>query len=111
MNADRDRPEYLTFRCCMCPNHGEKIDICPGIPHTLHPEASPCRFVKRYVDEYGVEFTVFRKLGGRAFRTHCIPPEDKTTVYEFGEINAAYTFDDAQAALNAYAKAHGWEEA
>lgn len=33
-------PEYLKYRCCMCPNVESDRKICPGIKGTPHQEES-----------------------------------------------------------------------
>ena len=38
-DEEEKRNRIKREQCCMCPGA-----ICPGIPGTPHPEASPCRF-------------------------------------------------------------------
>jgi hypothetical protein len=45
----------------MCPNKGKQNITCPGIAHTPHPEPTPCKFVKTYLDENG--YKVFVSTG------------------------------------------------
>lgn len=102
-------PEYLEFRCCMCPNIGKLDPVCPGIDGTLHPEPSPCRFVKQYKDDLGWEYFIRYRLGGDGLKTFrhipgaAIPRSARALPWRDNP-------DAAQADLNAYAKMKGWSE-
>ncbi len=67
-------PEYLEYRCCMCPNADDnpKLVVCPAI-HGKQYEA-PCRFVKSYTDERGWRYRVMGTLGG-GYRARYQKPE------------------------------------
>ena len=35
-------------RCCLCPNVGKKYStVCPGIPNTLHPKPTACKYSRK----------------------------------------------------------------
>lgn len=102
-------PEYLEYHCCMCPQKGSSSQTCPGVPGVLHPEPTPCRFVKRYRDNDDWEYFV-REGAGCQFWTFCCPPGKNARVWGRGYTNQP-TFDQAQTDLNAEAKRRGWREA
>jgi hypothetical protein len=97
----------------MCLNRNTpQITICPGSSR-LHPEPTPCRFVKSYIDKRGWKYKVIVGLG--------TPPVYKARYQrsdKHGDVGwkgcAALpwrdTFDEAQSDLNTYAKLKGWEE-
>jgi hypothetical protein len=102
-------PEYLEFRCCMCPQRGSGSRTCRGIPGAFDTKPTPCRFVKRYEDRLytiyfvragiGKVYKTFWRLAGKKKEQgwRCVPWCD--------------TFDAAQADLNREAKKRGWLEA
>lgn len=104
-------PEYLSFRCCMCPNTREieRLAVCPAMG-SIHPKEEPCRFVKAYIDKRGRKYRVMG--GDGAFKAK----------YQIQEKNGDNgwrcldtlpwrgSFDKAQADLNEYAKLKGWGE-
>ena len=105
--------EYLETRCCMCPNIQKNDRICPGIPGTPHPEDSPCRFVKAYIDDRGWRYRVMANLSETSFRIKYLKVDRKRPYnswkgFIFTPIRQ--TFDEAQADLNALAKEKGWRE-
>lgn len=100
------KPEYPVTRCCMCPNIGKAEKTCPGIPGTLHSEASPCRFVKNYIDKRGWKYKVMSGISGNTFKARYQKPEKSGSSGWKGLTTVPWrdNFDDAQADLNAYAK-------
>ena len=105
-------PEYLDMRCCMCPNIQKKDDVCPGLPGTSHPLASPCRFVKSYIDDRGWKYQVMSGIGENTYKARYQKPEKHGSVGWKGLAAVPWrkTFDEAQADLNAHAKKKGWAE-
>lgn len=107
-------PEYLEFRCCMCPNlrNKESERVCPGIAGTPHPEASPCRFVKAYIDERGWKYMVMSGIGENTFKARYQKPEKSGSNgwKGLGAVPWRTTFDEAQTDLNLLAKEKGWAE-
>jgi hypothetical protein len=101
-------PEYLDFRCCMCPNAQNSLVICPGIVGTLHPEESSCRFVKSYIDSRGWKYKV---IGGivSVFKARYLKPDTFKWVC-MRNLNWKNSFDEAQADLNRLAKKNNWNE-
>lgn len=102
-------PEYLAFRCCMCPNIGTpESSICPPSP-ALHPEESPCRFVKKYIDDKGQRYFVRSGIGGDTFKAFFLKP-GKTSPHGLKMVPWQDSFDKAQADLNKYAEKKAWKE-
>lgn len=102
------KPEYLKFRCCMCPNTKRpELTICPGIPGSLHPEESRCRFVKGYRDKRGWEYQVMVGLN-LDYRPHYLKPGGEWR--EMANLPSCLWFDQAQSDLNRHAAARGWDE-
>ena len=101
-------PEYLDFRCCMCPNVNDKSAICPGIEGTPHPEPSVCRFVKSYIDDRGWVYFVRAGIGGNTFKTFFKKPGKNEHGYK--GLPWRDSFDEAQSDLNKMAKTKGWME-
>ena len=102
-------PEYLKFRCCMCPNIDKPNRICPGIPGTPHPNDSPCRFVKTYRDSRGWEYFVRSGIGANTFKTFYQNPKQAGS-HGWRPVPWRDSFDEAQADLNMEAEKRGWEE-
>lgn len=105
-------PEYLPFRCCMCPNINETTKVCPGIPDTPHPNTSQCRFVKCYVDDRGWKYKVMSGIGDNSFKARYQKP-DKVGDYGWKGLAAVpwrSAFDEAQTDLNKLAEKKGWAE-
>jgi len=104
--------KFSELRCCMCPNIQKRDRVCPGIPHTLHPNPSPCRFVKYYKDERGWKYKVFSGIGEGAYKARYQKPE-KTGNNGWKGVGALpwrETFDKAQEDLNRYANEKGFTE-
>ena len=106
------KPEYLEFRCCMCPNIGEPLTVCPGVSYAPHHDDSPCRFVKAYKDSRGWKYKVMGGLGESNFKARYQKPEKHGSTGWKCCPNMKWqkSFDAAQKDLNARAKANGWEE-
>ena len=105
-------PEYLNMRCCMCPNIGKDSKECPGIPGTLHPTSSTCRFVKNYIDDRGWKYKVMPGIGENSFKARYQKPDKQGNAGWKGLTAVPWrnSFDEAQADLNSYAKRKGWSE-
>lgn len=107
-------PEYIKFRCCMCPNINNISRVCPGIKHSPHPEASECRFVKIYIDNRGWIYFVRPGLGENNYKGfYAKNIEDYKAGYRqhgMRSLEWRKSFDNAQKELNAYAEKKGWEE-
>ena len=101
----------LKFRCCMCPNLQKADAVCPGIPGTLHPNPSECRFVKSYIDNRGWKYRVMGGIG-QAFKARYQKAEKQGDSGWKGLSLVPWraNFDAAQADLNILAKEKGWEE-
>lgn len=106
-----NNPEYPSFRCCMCPNINRNSVICPGIPGTPHPDASQCRFVKKYIGFGNRKFKVMQNSRGW-FKTYFLNPNNSSSDgwKPLAATKPQSTFDKAQADLNHLAKQHGWTE-
>jgi len=108
-------PEYLKFRCCMCPNINNRNRVCPGKKHTPHPEPSECRFVKTYIDNREWIYFVRQGLGENNYKGfYAKSIEDyKAGHRQHGMRSLEWrkTLDDAQKDLNAYAEIKGWKGA
>ncbi len=100
-------PEYLKWRCCLCPNINEQKTICPAI--YFKQEETQCRFVKIYIDAREWLFKVMYDDYDKGYKSHYKRPGRKgwsrMSHFEFRE-----SFDDAQADLNSYAEKKGWKE-
>ena len=101
--------EYLKHRCCMCPNSGKDSKVCPGIPGTPHPQPTPCRFIKTYIDDRGWKYRVMSGIGENNFKGRYQKP-GKSGWKGMVNIEWRHTFDAAQSDLNAMAKAKEWDE-
>jgi hypothetical protein len=105
-------PEYLKFRCCMCPNiHDPENRICP--PGPLKPHETPCRFVKNYIDKRGWKYRVQTGIGDPTqYKARFQKPEKhgEDGWHCVAALPWRETFDQAQADLNAYAEQKGWRE-
>jgi hypothetical protein len=106
------QPEYLEFRCCMCPNINtpDKL-ICP--PSPFGKGETPCRFVKTYIDERGWRYRVMGGLGESNFKARHQKPgkKDEWSGWKcMARLAWRKTFDEAQRDLNLLAKAKGWRE-
>lgn len=103
------KPEYLEFRCCMCPNRNKKDNTqCPTGP--FKSEVTPCRFVKTYKDERGWLYRVMRGIGENTYKARYQKP-GKTGWKCMVKMEWRDSFDKAQSDLNALAKEKAWEEA
>ena len=106
-------PEYLEFRCCMCPNRNDKPDSmqCPPNPPD-RPSPTPCRFVKRYIDSRGWKYKARAGLGENAFSVFYQKPEKQGELgwKSVKTVKWFEYFDGAQSALNELAKRKGWDE-
>lgn len=104
--------EYFDTRCCMCPNIEKGEKTCPGIPGTPHPNTSPCRFVKMYIDDRGWKYKVMSGIGQDSFKARYQKPEKHGNDGWKGLAAVPWrkSFDEAQSDLNAYAKRKGLSE-
>lgn len=111
-NDPQVSPEYLSHRCCMCPNIGKADKTCPGIPGTGHPDPDPCRFVKSYIDQRGWKYKVMGGISQDSFKARYQKSEKNGSTGWKGVAAVPWqkTFDAAQADLNALAAAKGWSE-
>ena len=93
----------------MRPNIQRDNLICPGIPGTPHPAASPCRFVLRYRDGRGWKYKVMSGLGG-VWKARYQRPDHQGSVGWKGLAAVPWrnSFDEAQADLNRLAEEKGW---
>jgi hypothetical protein len=108
-------PEYLKFRCCMCPNLENDTTICSGIAHTPHPDPDDCRFVKSYINKDGWTYSVKRIIQtiGSApvyIAYYHKPEEDKDKWHIVGLLKHRTAFDKAQAELKVFAEKNKMEE-
>ena len=107
-------PEYLNFRCCMCPNNNKINSICPGIKGTSHPHPSECRFVKMYTDDRRWIYFVRSGIGSDQYKGfYAKNKEDyRDGIRQHGMRTLKWmdTFDEAQSVLNTYAEKKGWKE-
>ena len=102
------KPEYLGFRCCMCPNiNSPEITLCPS--GTFKAKVTFCRFVKTYIDKRGWQYRVMGGIGGDCFKARYKKP-GKDSWKGMNNVEWRKYFDEAQADLNAMAKTKGWEE-
>ncbi len=101
-------PEYLEFRCCMCPNVNipESV-LCPIGP--FKTENTPCRYVKTYTDERGWQYRIMGGIGGDCFKARHKKP-GKNSWKCMNNVEWRKNFDEAQRDLNALARVKGWEE-
>lgn len=107
-------PEYLKFRCCMCPNINTDSIICPGIKDTPHPKPSECRYVKMYTDDRGWIYFVRSGIGVDHYKGFYTKNKKdlKAGIRQHGmrALEWRKTFDEAQKDLNVYAEKKGWKE-
>lgn len=107
-------PEYIKYRCCMCPNVYEKNKVCPGIKGTPHPEPSECRFVKTYIDNIGWIYFVRQGIGENNYKGfYAKNIEDYKAGHRQHGMRALEwrkTYDEAQRDLNACAEKKSWKE-
>lgn len=106
---ENKKPEYLKFRCCMCPNSEDNI-ICP--PSPFGKDETPCRFIKTYIDNRGWKYKIKSLLGGE---TYCGMYQNNKHTGESGwhrmkQLPITDLFDKAQSNLNEYAELKGWKE-
>ena len=100
--------EYREYRCCMCPNLDiPESKVCP--PGPLKEEATPCRFVKVYVDDRGWQYRVMGGLGESNFKGRYNKP-GKLGWKCMRQLEWRKSFDEAQSDLNMLAKKNGWRE-
>lgn len=105
-------PEYLEFRCCMCPDSRDKEQetVCP--PSFMLPKPTPCRFVKVYVDERGWKYKVMGGLGESNYKARYKKPVKQKYGWKgVQKLPWQKSFDEAQSDLNVLAKKKGWREA
>lgn len=105
-------PEYLSFRCCMCPNIESSSTTCPGIQGTPHPEETPCRFVKSYIDNRGRIYKVLpgTQTSGFNIRYQKQKNDLSSGWFALSAASCRETFDMAQADLNKLAEQKRWLE-
>lgn len=102
------QPEYLSYRCCMCPNSGTPEERqCPPSPFRAEPTI--CRFVKTYVDERGWKYKVMGGIGEDSFKARYQKP-GKEGWKCMSRMKWRNTFDEAQSDLNNMAKYKKWGE-
>lgn len=102
-------PEYLRFRCCMCPNvRTPENDICPP-DLLLHPKETSCRFVKTYIDSRGWRYKVMSGLGESNYKARYQKP-GKSGWKCMTNMEWRKSFDEAQSDLNSMAKIKNWNE-
>lgn len=104
--------DQATTRCCMCPNLQRAVQVCPGVPGTLHPTASKCRFVRKYQDGRGWKYKVMSGLGESNYKARYQKPEKYGDVGWKGLPSVPWrkSFDEAQEDLNRLAAERGWKE-
>lgn len=101
-------PEYLEFRCCLCPNQRNPQEtVCP--PSFMLPKPTPCRFVKTYIDTRSWLYKVMGGLGESNFKARYQKPGKKGWKC-MGKMPWRKSFDEAQSDLNGLAKKKGWSE-
>lgn len=105
-------PEYLKFRCCMCPNIELHKTICPALYHKK--EETPCRFIKIYTDCRGWIYFVRSGIGESNYKGFYAKNEEdyKSEHRQHGmrAMEWRKSFDEAQKDLNIYAEKKGWQE-
>lgn len=98
--------EYREFRCCMCPNKEKpEHDVCPPKPNG--EGHTPCRFVKRYIDDMNNMFFV-AKFFTKDVEVYGVMSE--TTINHINNFSSTIEFDEQQTMLNRYAKEQNWKE-
>jgi hypothetical protein len=105
-------PEYLKFRCCLCPDiNTTQLVTCPPNP-PRRPAPTPCRFVKKYIDSRGWKYRVKAGLGGDTFSCFYQKPEKSGELgwKSMKSMPWRDCFSTAQSDLNALAKKKGWSE-
>lgn len=104
-----NKPEYMEFRCCMCPNSDKQKPICPPNPPSRN-ETIPCRFVKTYIDNRGWLYKVGQGIGYPIVYKGLYQKPGKRGWKSMASLVWKSSFDDAQSDLNALAKSKGWDE-
>lgn len=103
-------PEYMEYRCCMCPNPDDpRSTECPPNPPS-RPESTPCRFVKTYVDKRGWRYRVMGGLGESNYKARYNKP-GKPGWKCMAKLPWRKSFFEAQKDLNLMAEEKGWDEA
>ncbi len=93
-----NKPEYIKFRCCMCPNNDMPENRkCPAKP--FQSKITDCRFVKAYIDERGWKYKVMPGLGDSNFKARYQKP-GKSGWKCMTNMKWCKTFDEAQTDLN-----------
>lgn len=103
-------PEYLEYRCCMCPQVNSPSLICPAMVGVQQPGHCHCRFVRGYLDERGRKYYVCRGKPQDHFKPFYLNPRGKGGMHSSRTFGCRNTFDEAQADLNKMAKERGWRE-
>lgn len=114
MNAyasiENDIPEYLPWRCCMCPNDRAGNDICrpPKGWDPVKYAIKPCRFVKSYIDERG---RIYKVIPGKneMFKIKYQKPGESRWI-GVKSLEWRDSFDEAQGNLNLLAEKKKWKE-
>lgn len=102
----------MIYRCCMCPQLGSTSKICPAAP-VLHPEETPCRFVKEYRSLDGCQYKVAPlseaadPIYGIVYRKE--PQHDAKEWHLFPHIPPSQNFDKVQEQLNHLAMEKEWD--
>jgi hypothetical protein len=99
-------PEYLEYRCCMCPKgFDNRAMICPS---SMHKPMTACRFVVVYIDDRGWKYRVMGGIGEpETFKARYNKPGTCKWRGLHG-VGWHQSFDDAQRDLNVLAKKKGW---
>lgn len=94
------------YRCCMCPQINSVKRICPPGPGKA--KESICDFVVVWTDLQGWKYRVMRIAG--TYKGAYQDDKHKGDVGWKGmrQMQSKNSFDEAQEALNCYAKLEGW---
>ena len=98
------KPEYLKFRCCMCPNGNSSNNIqCPA--------GHSCRFVKSYYCEggTGVARIYPESKDSAIIQAHNIKNGRIIDLFVLYKYNGGH-FDELQTHLNTIAQREKWQE-
>lgn len=99
--------EYNEFRCCMCPQVDRDEMTCPPVA-PMHPKATPCRFVREYIDKRGWQYKVMGGISMTTFKARFKKP-GKTSYHGVKQLPWRDSFDAAQRDLNVLARNKGWQ--
>ena len=102
-------PEYLKYRCCMCPSDKPENTMCYPPKDFSDREVTECRFDKTYIDKRGWKYKVMGGLGESNYKARYQKP-GKTGWKCMANMEWRKRFDEAQSDLNAIAKLKNWGE-